>query len=133
ILLQPLSLAEQHELCQAHTIDLSSKNSTCLFEGRRYPLNELFRPFDIVGATVFGFQCTKESIIVQPTRPAVAKFFVGLLQVVASTSMESGPGYIQQSMLERNYDVVINAARRELPLAVVFRQELILYQEFRAD
>ncbi len=127
-------MARQQELREANSIDLACELPPRLPQGRRGALDQIRRPLEIVCTVVPELQCSEQSIVFQPVRALVAEPLVGGPKIFSCSPDELAPRGFEQSMLERDDDVIVDSRRREdLTRAVARSQQSVLDQEVRAD
>lgn len=100
-------------MCQAHLIDLSRQVSPGQGQGGRLTLHQLCRPLKVIGVVIPDFQGAEQGIIVQPVCLIVAELHKSGLQIRARPAAEVAPNNFEQSVFERDDDVVIDGGRRE--------------------
>jgi hypothetical protein len=106
-------LTKQQELRKTNVIGLVGKFSPGQGQGCRGTLDQLRRPFEVVGTFVPCFQRPEQRVVVEPVRPVVAVPVKIGPEVWARPGPEVGPGRFEQAVLERGDNVVINDGCRE--------------------
>src|SRR5215468_3777719 len=127
-------LAERQELCKLKLIDLVRQAPPCLCQSRRSAPDQLWWPFEIIGAVVRGLEGSEQCVIFQPMSVDVTELLIGGSQVSACPAAEGSPRCLEQPVLERNDGVIIDErCRVRVASAVAFPQQSILDQAVRTD
>src|SRR5215472_15191895 len=127
-------LAERQELCKPKLIDPVPQTLPCLCQRRRVAPDQLCWPFEIMGAVMCSLQRPEQCVIFQPMSVDVAELLIIGSQVSACSAAESTPRCLEQPVLERDDDVIIDGGCRErVARAVACPQKSVLDQAVRAD
>jgi hypothetical protein len=83
------------------------------------PLDQLFRPLEIIRAVVFGLQCAEQGIVFEPAFLRGTPLVICRNQILAFTRFEVFPRLLKEAMFERDDRVVIDHLCGDQSFAIV--------------
>src|SRR5215469_17390943 len=120
-----IALAEQQKLRKPSLIDLIRQFSMCAGQSSGTTLNEVFRPIQVIGAIIFGFQGPKQCIVFQPMFLLCTEIIEVLAQIVDLPSLKVLPRNLEQTDFERDYSLVVDNVGRKIRIPIMRREQSV--------